>query len=371
MPTNDSDLQGPILPKVFISHSNEDADVANKFAQALEDVELSTWLAPRDIPGGANYAQEIMRAILEADVLLVLLTPKAISSPHVKREVDVAINQGKTLLPVLLEKGNNFLATLPSEWDYWLSIAQIITFSDFETTASQISGQIRSQLGLQKAKKIIGSSSPQEVKTFYGEEAEKSKTMVKPTKRISKRNLSRIAFVVGLGVFAMAASLIVINMNGNSATPSLSTKVSQTKTNQMSTSPVAAPVVKASTSPLGAPLVKTAASPTLSSTNNTSRTTNRTWKETTGQLGSGTFLDPHLLTLDGGMGIRIGGYATVEVSCRVSGAAVADRNSWYYRVSGSPWSDHYYGPSDNFYNNGNTSGSLNGTPYWDPNVPLC
>ena len=36
-----------------------------------------------------------------------------------------------------------------------------------------------------------------------------------------------------------------------------------------------------------------------------------------------------------------------------------------------PWNDSYYASADAFYNNGQTSGSLNGTPFVDPSVPVC
>jgi NlpC/P60 family protein len=63
--------------------------------------------------------------------------------------------------------------------------------------------------------------------------------------------------------------------------------------------------------------------------------------------------------------------ATVQVACKVSGFRVADGDTWWYRIASSPWSNSYYASSDAFYNNGQTSGSLNGTPFYDPDVPNC
>jgi cell wall-associated NlpC family hydrolase len=62
---------------------------------------------------------------------------------------------------------------------------------------------------------------------------------------------------------------------------------------------------------------------------------------------------------------------TVQIACRINGFTVADGNTWWYRIASTPWSGSYYGSADAFYNNGETSGSLKGTPFVDPNVPNC
>jgi hypothetical protein len=62
---------------------------------------------------------------------------------------------------------------------------------------------------------------------------------------------------------------------------------------------------------------------------------------------------------------------TVQIGCKVNGFTVADGNPWWYRIASGPWNGTYYGSADAFYNNGETSGSLKGTPFVDPNVPNC
>jgi hypothetical protein len=70
-------------------------------------------------------------------------------------------------------------------------------------------------------------------------------------------------------------------------------------------------------------------------------------------------------------GPSIPAYTTVQVACAVQGFRVADGDTWWYRIASSPWSDSYYASADAFYNNGQTSGSLKGTPFVDPAVPAC
>lgn len=62
---------------------------------------------------------------------------------------------------------------------------------------------------------------------------------------------------------------------------------------------------------------------------------------------------------------------SVQVGCVVQGFKVADGNTNWYRIASSPWNSAYYASADAFYNNGATSGSLNGTPFVDPSVPSC
>ncbi len=73
----------------------------------------------------------------------------------------------------------------------------------------------------------------------------------------------------------------------------------------------------------------------------------------------------------GSAGPTIAAYATVQISCKITGFRVADGNTWWYRIASSPWSNQFYVSADAFYNNGQTSGSLRGTPWVDPNVRDC
>jgi hypothetical protein len=61
----------------------------------------------------------------------------------------------------------------------------------------------------------------------------------------------------------------------------------------------------------------------------------------------------------------------VQITCKVTGFAVADGNTWWYKIVSSPWNGAYYVSADAFYNDEATSGSLHGTPFVDPSVPNC
>jgi RHS repeat-associated protein len=73
----------------------------------------------------------------------------------------------------------------------------------------------------------------------------------------------------------------------------------------------------------------------------------------------------------GTKGMTIGGGATVHIACKVLGLAVADGNNWWYRISQAPWNNAFYASADAFYNNGQTTGSLAGTPFVDETIATC
>jgi surface antigen len=93
-----------------------------------------------------------------------------------------------------------------------------------------------------------------------------------------------------------------------------------------------------------------------------------TYSETTGGV---THTWTNYSNAGGTQGSSINAYQTVQIACKVTGFQVADGNTWWYRIASSPWNGAYYASADAFYNNGQTSGSLVGTPFVDNNVPNC
>lgn len=73
----------------------------------------------------------------------------------------------------------------------------------------------------------------------------------------------------------------------------------------------------------------------------------------------------------GSQGPSIPTGSTVQVACKVTGFRVEDGDTWWYRIASSPWNSVYYASADAFYNNGQTTGSLKGTPFVDGVVPNC
>jgi len=127
---------------VFISHATEDRESTLILAQELENQGIHTWLAFRDVQVGDNYAEEIVKAIVSADYILVVLSEAAIESPHVRREVTIGIDRGVPLLPVNMSASEDFMWSLPVDWTYWLSLAQVLRHTDEASTAQELARRI-------------------------------------------------------------------------------------------------------------------------------------------------------------------------------------------------------------------------------------
>lgn len=89
---------------VFISHSSKDKTVADAVCAKLEESGIRCWVAPRDILPGQEYAGAIVNAIQECRVMVVVFSQKSNSSKQVLREVEMAVNKDKTILPFRIEK---------------------------------------------------------------------------------------------------------------------------------------------------------------------------------------------------------------------------------------------------------------------------
>jgi len=89
---------------VFISHVQEDGELAALLHDALENRGISCWLASRDIKKGAIWSSEITRAIDACQVLMFILSVHSNRDPkEVLRELHAADARGIPILCVNLD----------------------------------------------------------------------------------------------------------------------------------------------------------------------------------------------------------------------------------------------------------------------------
>src|ERR1700676_4670801 len=67
--------------EVFISYASHDAAVANAVVEILERHGITCWIAPRDVVPGSLYADEIVGAINDAKVVVLVLSQHSVASP--------------------------------------------------------------------------------------------------------------------------------------------------------------------------------------------------------------------------------------------------------------------------------------------------
>ncbi|MEO0600660.1 MAG: TIR domain-containing protein [Myxococcota bacterium] len=91
------------MADAFISYASVNQPTALEICNHLEVAGRTCWIAPRDIRPGADYRQEILRGLTDATVLLLVYSKEAAASPHVVREVSLADEEGKTVVPVRID----------------------------------------------------------------------------------------------------------------------------------------------------------------------------------------------------------------------------------------------------------------------------
>jgi hypothetical protein len=92
----------------YVSYSNKDDAFATELLTKLQAQHVRCWKDSEDLRIGDRFQEEIEKAILLYDKLLVVLSGSSINSPWVEREVQAAFEkenrQGSTVLfPVRLD----------------------------------------------------------------------------------------------------------------------------------------------------------------------------------------------------------------------------------------------------------------------------
>ncbi len=74
--------------KVFVSHSRADAPLAARVCEGLRREGLEARHPDLHHLPGDNWAANVGRALEESEAMVVLLTPAAVDSRHVMREIE-------------------------------------------------------------------------------------------------------------------------------------------------------------------------------------------------------------------------------------------------------------------------------------------
>ena len=90
--------------KVFLSYARPDQRVANRLASSLRNAGLTVWDPEREILPGDNWAVKLGRALDRSNAMVVILSPDAIESQAVRKEIEYALASPRfrgRLIPVL------------------------------------------------------------------------------------------------------------------------------------------------------------------------------------------------------------------------------------------------------------------------------
>ncbi len=120
------------MKDVFISYKSEEFGEASWVKSTLETNGISCWMAPACIPGGSSYAVEIPKAIKQCKIFVLILSSRAQASQWVSKEVDLAINEGKIVLPFMLEN-----CKLQDDFNFYLTNVQRYTAYENKVAAAE------------------------------------------------------------------------------------------------------------------------------------------------------------------------------------------------------------------------------------------
>jgi hypothetical protein len=105
-----------VAREVFVSYSQPDHACAMELVARVESAGIDCWVAPRDIAPSADWAAEIIDAISNSRVMILVFSASSNDSPQVRREVERAVYKNVCVLPFRIE------SVVPSKsLEYFLS----------------------------------------------------------------------------------------------------------------------------------------------------------------------------------------------------------------------------------------------------------
>ncbi|NNK72311.1 MAG: toll/interleukin-1 receptor domain-containing protein [Flavobacteriaceae bacterium] len=121
---------------IFVSYSSKDRPFAMGLTEKLEDMGAQVWIDQRGIGLGTNWDNSIEDALETSNILLLLISSTAAKSGNVQDEVSIAKEEGKQIIPVLIEE-----CELPMRW-------KRMQYADFTASPEKAMRRVLDALGL-------------------------------------------------------------------------------------------------------------------------------------------------------------------------------------------------------------------------------
>lgn len=106
---------------LFVSYARLDTEAVSPVVDIVQDNGYQVWIDRGEITPGENWAGEIVRGIKSSNGVMIMCSPNAFQSDHIKREVYLADRYGKPMLPIYLEP-----AEAPEDFEYFFAGIQYL-----------------------------------------------------------------------------------------------------------------------------------------------------------------------------------------------------------------------------------------------------
>jgi TolB-like protein len=128
------------MADIFISYSSKDREKAKKLAGELQALGYSTWMDVSDLEPSARWSTEIVEAIEVCRILALLLSKASLASENVVKELSLAAEKKKHILPIVLEK-----TKLNPDFEYHLAGLQHTSIDNLNAIVRALEHLVASQ----------------------------------------------------------------------------------------------------------------------------------------------------------------------------------------------------------------------------------
>ena len=236
--------------EVFISYASKDRDRILDLVDRLDAAGVSVWIDQMSIEGATMWSQEIVAAIRSCKVLILAISSSSADSENVVKELALASEGRKRILPVYLES-----AEIPESMAYQLAGIQRVEFFDGDEEVGQQSViRALAKLGVTVNKEASTAAAGAPKRTSHGSIHATTSEVAKS----EKAAWSKIAAVVG-GVAILAAGIFSLGGSSSETTEQIQAfAISQTlNTNRVVVLPFKTIGTSGETTDLGYGLVST------------------------------------------------------------------------------------------------------------------
>ena len=233
--------------EVFVSYSSQDRDRVIPVVQHIRNSGISVWVDEGNIHAADLWSEQIVQAIADCKIMVVMLSENSTDSHNVIKEVMLSSEQKKILLPVYLEP-----AEIPAKLQYQLAgIQHLELYGQHEEQA------LNDLITGVKKRGVSGNCDFNQQQSTSVKRHEKPKSIIR-----EKRQSRALTKILSLALISFVVFLLSFLILKAPSSDSVQSKVSDLGRIHLNLSiPEEYPMIKPSNMPFGVPFKMLALSP--------------------------------------------------------------------------------------------------------------